>query len=342
MAIPEQIRKQSEAVQELYKQLNSDDAGENNTAEAKAEDKQVASGEAAPAADSGSDNALSPPASEHGGKDGTNTEDYVQKYRTLQGMYNSDVARLQNTNRDLQTRMQQMEQLLSSLQTTAPAQPVSTQTFVSDSDREEYGDSIDVMRKVSREELFPLISKISTMENAIQHIAASLNTSVLPQVQRVAHQQALSAEDRFWSNLSQSVPNWQTVNDDPEFQSWLLEIDPLTGASRQAYLEQAQRSLDVGRVAAFFRAFTSMSGKYANTNAQPNRSASELERQVSPGRSRNTGTQTNQSAKMYGPEDIRKFFNDVRSGKYKGREAERDRIERDIFAAQAEGRIAAT
>lgn len=341
MAIPEQIRKQSEAVQELYKQLNSDDAGENNAAEAKTEGDKSASGEAPPAADSGTDNALPPPTSEHGGKDGANTEDYVQKYRTLQGMYNSDVARLQNNNRDLQTRMQQMEQLLSSLQT-GPAPQTAPQAFVSDSDKEEYGESIEVMRKVSREELFPLISKISTMENAIQHIAASLNTNVLPQVQRVAQQQAMSAEDRFWSELTRNVPNWQTVNDDPDFQSWLLEIDPLTGAARQAYLEQAQRSLDVGRVAAFFRAFTSMSGKYASTNAQPNRSASELERQVSPGRSRNAGTPTNQNARMYGPEDIRKFFNDVRSGKYKGRETERDRIERDIFAAQAEGRIAAT
>jgi hypothetical protein len=43
---------------------------------------------------------------------------------------------------------------------------------------------------------------------------------------------------------------------------------------------------------------------------------------------------------MYAPGDIAKFFNDVKQGKYKGKEAERDRIERDIFAAQREGRIA--
>ena len=42
---------------------------------------------------------------------------------------------------------------------------------------------------------------------------------------------------------------------------------------------------------------------------------------------------------MYSPQDIQKFFNDVRTGKYKGREPERDRIERDIFAAQRENRI---
>ena len=45
------------------------------------------------------------------------------------------------------------------------------------------------------------------------------------------------------------------------------------------------------------------------------------------------------NGKTYSPDDIKLFFNDVRSGKYRGREAERDRIERDIFAAQRDGRI---
>jgi hypothetical protein len=65
-----------------------------------------------------------------------------------------------------------------------------------------------------------------------------------------------------------------------------------------------------------------------------------LERQIAPGRSRGTGSAAaGQTAKTYTPEDIKKFFNDVRSGKYRGRETERDRIERDIFAAQRDGRI---
>jgi hypothetical protein len=42
---------------------------------------------------------------------------------------------------------------------------------------------------------------------------------------------------------------------------------------------------------------------------------------------------------MYTPADIEKFFNDVRAGKYKGREQDRSRTERDIFAAQRENRI---
>jgi hypothetical protein len=344
MAVPEQIRKQSEAVQELYKQLNSTDEGTVDTAaDSKADDESVVS-EAKPEADSAKDDAVVQGASEHGAKDGS--EDYAQKYRTLQGMYNADIARLQAAKRESESRLTQMEQLLSSLQaqgesTPAPAsQPKAAPAYLSDNDKAEYGESIDVMRKVSREELYPIIDKISALEATLNSLSANLNTAVLPQVQRVAQQQAMSAEERFWNVLGQQVPNWQQINNDQGFQSWLLEIDPMTGSSRQVYLEQAQQALDANRVVAFFRTYSSMTGKHvATTDAQPNRSASELERQVSPGRSRAAGTPTGQAPKTYSPEDIKKFFGDVRQGKYKGREAERDRIERDIFAAQQDGRI---
>jgi hypothetical protein len=84
-----------------------------------------------------------------------------------------------------------------------------------------------------------------------------------------------------------------------------------------------------------------VSGK--TTVAQPNRKSatSELERQVAPGRTKSGSAVATNKANVYSPDDIRNFFNDVRSGKYKGREAERDRIERDIFAAQRDGRITA-
>lgn len=48
---------------------------------------------------------------------------------------------------------------------------------------------------------------------------------------------------------------------------------------------------------------------------------------------------TGGDTKVYTRVDVAKFFDDVRKGVYKGREQERDRIERDIFAAQREGRI---
>jgi len=348
MALPEQIRKQSEAVQELYKQLGAEDSG----ADTSASDENSSTGDnAGTQADSADTSASSVDQSteknERSTVDGPSSENYEQQWRSLQGMYNATNSRLQSvteTNKEYQSRIAQMEQLLASLSTvpsnTTPI--MANQNLVSESDRNDYGESIDVMRKVSREELYPVAAKIASIEATINQLASSLNTSVLPQVQRVAHQQAMSSEERFWTALSNSVPNWQQINNDSGFQNWLLSIDPLTGISRQTYLEQAQNSLDVSRVVAFFQSYSESSGKFlADANAQPNRSAvsSQLEKQVNPGRSKGGSAPVTQNAKTYTAADITDFFNKVRQGVYRGKEDERDRIERDIFAAQRDGRI---
>ena len=343
MALPEQIRKQAEAVQELYKQLNADaeNSGgakapadepaapvKNEPVKAEQADENTVSDEAAPSS-----------ADEQKADDSKASEETVlQKYKTLQGMYNAEVPRLHSQNKELSQRVQQMEQLLASIsaqQTAASKPPVQVEKLVSDKDVEEYGESIDVMRRVTREELGSVAQRIAQLESAL----SQLHTSVVPQVQAVAQKQAVSAEQLFWADLTKNVPNWREINDNKDFQSWLLEVDPLTGISRQTYLEDAQRMLDAGRVSNFFRAWLEDTGQANVAQTKGRASSAELEKQVTPGRTKNTGTQQSNKAKVYTPQDIQKFFNDVRQGKYKGREQERDRLERDIFAAQRENRI---
>lgn len=167
-----------------------------------------------------------------------------------------------------------------------------------------------------------------------------MQVNVVPQVQAVAQRQQMSAEQQFWADLAAAVPNFRQINDNEAFQSWLLDVDPLTGITRQTYLDDAQRALDARRVASFFRTWLESTGQAAVAQSTGDSRRSELEKQVSPGRSRSTGTPaTANQGKTYSPDDIRAFFDAVRSGKYKGREQERARIERDIFAAQREGRI---
>lgn len=326
MAMPEQLRKQLEDVNKYYSKQGE--------AEADTPDEEVETSESDETEEVDRSTSVS------GQTEGTKSEDesVLQKYRTLQGMYNAEVPRLHQQNKDLSGRLQQLEQLLASI-SAQPAkqqgQPVAAEKYITETDVSEYGDSIDVMRRVSREELTPVAQRIAKIEKMLEQ----MQTSVVPKLETVAKQQAVSAEQRFWADLAVAVPNWRDVNDSKEFQAWLLETDPLSGHTRQAYLEQAQNALDVGRVAQFFNVWLGTTG---TTNAaQSNRRtvSSELEKQVAPGRARGAGAQSKGQAKQYTAEDIRQFFKDSASGKYKGREAERDRIERDIFLAQKEGRI---
>lgn len=338
MALPEQIRKQSEAVQELYKQLNNE-VEKTGEAEASADESSVPVEE--PQADESTETNDAAPSSadEQKADDSKASEETVlQKYKTLQGMYNAEVPRLHSQNKELNQRVQQMEQLLASIssQQTKAAEPApEPQRLISEKEVEEYGESIDVMRKVTREELGSVAQRIAQLEGLL----SQLQSSVVPQVQAVAQKQAVSAEQMFWADLTKNVPNWREINDNQEFHSWLLEVDPLTGISRQTYLEDAQRMMDAGRVANFFRAWLEDTGQANVAQTKDRAASSELEKQVAPGRTKSSGNPQSNKAKVYTPQDIQKFFSDVRQGKYKGREQERDRMERDIFAAQRENRI---
>jgi len=339
MAIPEQVRKQSEAVQELYKQLNEDDG---TSANAEAVEDVVEPVEDTLSADENDNgqHARVPEDEQTPGatnQEDENSETYAQRWRSLQGSYNATVRQKS----ELEDRVVQMEQLLAALseKSSAPAQtsePEQVQRFVSDDEISEYGESINVMRNVSREELVPVAQRLAQIESMLQQMQAS----VVPQVRAVAQRQQVSAEQQFWSDLTTFVPQWREVNDNPDFQSWLLDVDPLTGAARQTFLDEAQRSLDANRVSAFFQTWLDTSGQVFVPQSTP-AAANELEKQVAPGRSRGSGSPTSKAPKTYSPDDIKEFFNAVRLGKYKGREPERDRIERDIFAAQREGRITA-
>ena len=342
MAIPKQIQKQSEDVQALYKELNEEpeknaveESAEEVAPEAKAETETEVPVEEDTTASSDSVEKQAPisEAEEHSTSDSKeDKESWEHKYKTLQGMYNSDVPRLNAQNRDLTSRVAQLEQLLSTVKD-EPAQktPVQTAKLITDDDVKEYGDSIAVMKKAAREEVSQEIAQLKQQLGQLQ--------GVLPQVQQVQAQQKKSGEQIFWTTISNEVPNWNEINSNEDFKSWLLEIDPLTGISRQTYLEDAQKQLDANRVIQFFRTWEGANGK--TDTAQVDRSAqqSQLQKQVSPGKSRNNGVKPSGQAKTYTQKDIKEFFADVRKGKYKGRDDERGRIERDIFAAQQEGRI---
>ena len=332
MAIPEQVQKQSEAVQQLYEDLKEEGL-----------ETQPTEGEAIVAevpVDRVDEQAAQSAPEEQMVADTQDDKSLEQKYKTLQGMYNAEIPRLHAGKRELADRVSQLEQLLSTAANKPEPIPVKLeepQVLITEQDMEDYGDSIDVMRRVSKEESNAANSRIAQLESVIQQLQSNLN-GVAPRVEQLTQQQNQSTEHSFWSQLESNVPNWRDTNVDPDFQNWLLSIDPLTGISRQTYLEDAQSNFDVERVANFFSAWGEKNGKPRAQQEKAN-SKSQLEKQVAPGKGKSTGTPTSTSDQIYAPSDISQFYNDIKQGKYKGQDKERARIERDIFAAQRDGRI---
>lgn len=330
MAIPKQVQKQSEAVQELYKELNEEEVNENQ--EAPQQEEQAL--EEVPTADSVEEVAVES-SGEHSEGSQEKSTNWQQKYKTLQGMYNAEVPQLKQLVQEQGAKINQFEQLIATINQQKQQQQQAPQPILSEKEVEEYGESIDIMRKVTKEETGNLLGEVSALKAQIAQMAQN----TVPQVQQLANQVGDTQEQLFWSKLATVVPNWQELNEDENFQNWLLEVDPLTGMARQAYLEDAQRRYDVDRVAAFFTTWSDLNG---NGSAQQVKSTNqnELKQQVAPKKSRSAGAAAPTGSKpSYTTADIAAFYDDIRKGKFKGREDERAKIERDIFAAQAEGRI---
>ena len=320
MSVPKQVRDQVKQVEEFYEQ--PPEGGPQSQNPDPGAGAQVRDPEETPSpAQNGGDNGV--------------PDDFEQKWRSLQGSYNAQMRR----NSELEQRLVQMQTLIATMNEVQPQPPAQPQQandmrLLSEEEMSDYGESVDVMRKVSREELTPLVQRLMQIDRTVGDVAR-----LAPQVQGIAAQQYQNAEQSFWGTLAQLVPDWREVNEDAEFQGWLLEVDPLTGNSRQAYLEQAQQQLDAGRVAQFFMTWKGGGAPQPAPSNRGNGSVpSPLEMQVTPGRSRSSQP-TARNQKNYSTADISKFYDDVRKGVYRGREEEKSRLERDIFSAQQEGRI---
>jgi hypothetical protein len=334
MTLPAQIREQVKAATELREQAYG---GASNEDANKPESETTAAVDTpqpevvAPATESTAEvRTLEKPATP--AAEDENSQTYAQRWRSLQGVHNAMLQRVQG-----------LEQLIATMQQPAPQQRQVEQApskLITPKDEDEFGtDMVDFARRVTREEMTPVMQALSQVQAQLAQLG-----NLAPAVQQVANTQAATAEEKFFAQLATSVPDWDRVNDDPRFHTWLLTPDEMTGITRQTYLDDARNNLDLRRVVSVFNTWKRETG-VAPTAGTPQQATqqsnvSKLERQIAPGRSNAaTSTPVQKAEKMWTPADIAKFFDDKRNGKYKGREAEASAAERDIFQAQREGRI---
>lgn len=269
-----------------------------------------------------------------------NSDTYAQRWKSLQGIYNVTVAKAQQA----EARVSQLEQLISAMQTApAPqAQPAAQAANLSADDKETFGDDlVEMVNRVAGGAVHSAVAPLMQSMQALERQLSALN-GVVPVVQNVAAQQRFTREERFFQDLAKHVPDWERINANQAFHTWLLSPDPLTGILRQTYLTDAQSTFDVQRTVALFNAWKGATGTPQGAAPQPTRSAvSELEKQVAPGRAAAAApAPVTKQGKQWSPADIAKFYDDKRRGVYTGRDEEAKALERDIFDAQREGRIA--
>lgn len=226
----------------------------------------------------------------------------VQRLRTIEGKYTAEVPRLHTTLREQETAMGTLRDELEALRRKLDeSQRQETDKVVTTKDDEVFGtDLVEMVRRVASDELKRVSSSL------LVEVDKRL-TPLREQMGHVSQAQAMTAEDRFWARLAEAVPDWETINGGESWQHWLSEFDPVAGMTRQVALDQAQKKMDSGRVAAMFKLFKSQDpafAKSAEATNQTNRANQELRRQVAPPKSK-ASPSTPQGEKIWSQAEYR-------------------------------------
>jgi hypothetical protein len=243
-----------------------------------------------------------------------------QRWKVLQGMIDKKDTEIET----LRTLLAQMN--------TGPqaADSVETQNaLITKEDHDAFGgDLIDMVNRVTRA---TLASDMPRLLKAFDDRLARLEGSV----QGVQQVTAKTAQDMFFDALTSRVSDWEAVNVDQGFLSWLNEEDQFTGATRMELLQHAFGKQDVPRTAAFFQEYK----RLVAPEVEPARE-NKVAKLVAPGKAKTTASRVETGSKRtWTRTEIAKLYADKREGRISAKQF--DELERDIFAAQSDGRIAA-
>lgn len=256
---------------------------------------------------------------------------WERRFKSMKGRYDKDVRVMSEQITTLQRALSAAEARGADPAPTAPAR----ERLITPEEEETYGsDFLGVVAKKAREELAPLLAekdhKIAELERRLEGVGGY--------VQQVTREQ-------LFTGLDAQVPEWRDLNDDPAFIQWLQLPDAYSGAIRQSLLDRALERNDFPRVIAFFKGFLSEEAAVAPRKSEAVSSHQvadkvPLETFAAPGRARSAAANTAPAEKpTFTGAQIDTFYADVRAGRFRGREADKDKLEREIFAAIQDGRI---
>lgn len=257
------------------------------------------------------------------------TEYWKNRFSVMQGKYNAEVPALAERLRTLEAQLEEAKR--------KPVEPVRVTT---DEDREILGDQMDSIRRVAQEEMATKLAEQAEEIRLLRTQLGNLSTNV----GAATRETFIAAMDRnFPPQKEGDKPYWHIVNEQAEFIAWLNLLDPFSGRTRMEGLQEANAANDHVRVSAIFSSFLSGSAapQLRNDTVDPPNA-----RITPPSAPRRTPTE-GVSGRTWSQAQIKEFYAqkfdaEVRNrGPLVGKADEILRLEQDIAAAQAEGRIVA-
>jgi hypothetical protein len=320
MALPKQVQAQLAEVEEIEKQLAQDEKPKKEGL-AIVEDTKVEVTEEQPTEEPVVEE-VKPADTSDGVSDA-----FKQKYSTLKGKYDAEVPRLHQQVRELTDQLGSIQKGMEDVKKAESDKPKEKVSYVTDADREEYGDDlIDFQRRVAKEVSQEYDGRFEQQEKVIAELR-----------EQVSSTDNQVGEMGFAQKLNVLVPGFDQLDNDERWVSWLNEYDPMSRGPRR---DQAQGAFDRGdadSVAHYVKLFRESVDPV--DQAKSNRQ-SEIEKQVTPNRSASTSaTKSMVGSKIYSAKQMDKAWNKTRNLNTSGKYDEAAKLEAELTAAYMEGRV---
>lgn len=262
-------------------------------------------------------------------------QSWEHKYKSMKGRFDRSQGQIQQ----LSDQIQSLQNVIASLQASQAAAPAAEsyapERFLTPEEESDYGqDFLNVVGKKAKEELLPIVkqyeAKIAQLEQQLKGVGGYMQQD---------------ARQRMLSILSERVPEWEVLNKNETFLNWLQLPDMYSGAIRHNLLKEAYERNDAPRVAAFFQGFLAEEAATRPATADAGETEGAVAPKVdpmtlaAPGRAKSAAAAAPAEKPFFTSAQIAKFYTDVNAGKFRGREAEKNKLEAQIFEAQREGRI---
>lgn len=244
--------------------------------------------------------------------EGGDLEHWKQRAKVAEGRLAKEMPRMAQSIRELKDQLNEANAKVQSLEAAKSSPPPSP---IKPEEVEQYG-----------QEFIDMVKRVARAENP------GVDGDVKKQLEEVSERQRQVARQAFFAELNRDAPQWEQLNTDQNFLTWLSGLDPYTGRPRQELFDEAYEKLDAWRIANFFNTF----GQSQQKEPEPTTPPPSRADQVVPNASK-AGTLPPPAKRIWSTQDVARFYADVRRGAIN--EDEAARIEQDIFAAQADGRL---
>lgn len=253
------------------------------------------------------------------------TADYWRhKFKSLDGILRRKDTELDQM-RDMLAAMQQSVQNIEQSQNARQPEPETP--LVTKDDEQTFGsDLVDMVRRAAQD-------TVRSLKGELMETLSNEYRGLKDQVHEVSNSVQLTAKERFEQKLDDHDPSWRKLDSDPQFIEW-LQASP----TRAREWASAVKALDHEAVAEKFDTYKLLTQQKRDREEAPkNDKRRQLEKQVAPGKSRSVPSEQPDpdDRKTWTSSDIARAFSERK--KYSPQEWAK--MEREIFAAQQEGRV---